>query len=71
MPADGGRGRFPDARAEAYRWKRVRRATDDLELTRLFMRHASISTTSEHYMHADKDELIAGMRRAEERWRKS
>lgn len=47
-----------------------RRATGDLELTRLFMRHASISTTSEHYMHADKDELIAGMRLAEERWSK-
>jgi integrase/recombinase XerC len=48
-----------------------RRATGDLELTRLFMRHASISTTSEHYMHADKDELIAGMRLAEERWKMS
>ena len=47
-----------------------RRATGDLELTRLFMRHASISTTSEHYMHADKTELIAGMRRLEERWEK-
>ena len=47
-----------------------RRATGDLELTRLFMRHASISTTSEHYMHADAEELIAGMRFAEARWRK-
>lgn len=47
-----------------------RRATSDLELTRLFMRHASISTTSEHYMHADQDELIAGMRLAEQRWTK-
>ena len=43
-----------------------RRATGDLELTRLFMRHASITTTSEHYMHADKSELIAGMHRFEE-----
>jgi len=47
-----------------------RRATGDLELTRLFMRHASISTTSKHYMHADKEELIAGMRLAEQRWKK-
>jgi integrase/recombinase XerC len=47
-----------------------RRATGDLELTRLFMRHASISTTSEHYMHADKEELIAGIRVLEERWNK-
>ena len=37
-----------------------RRATGDLELIRLFMRHASISTTSEHYMHADREELVAG-----------
>jgi hypothetical protein len=34
------------------------------------MRHASMSTTSEHYMHADQDELIAWVRLAEERWRK-
>lgn len=34
------------------------------------MRHASISTTSEHYMHADREALVAGMRLAEERWRK-
>ena len=47
-----------------------RRATGDLELIRLFMRHASISTTSEHYMHADREELVAGMPLAEERWRK-
>jgi integrase/recombinase XerC len=47
-----------------------RRATGDLELTRLFMRHASISTTSEHYMHADREELEAGMRLLEERWKK-
>ena len=46
-----------------------RRATGDLELTRKFMRHASISTTSEHYMHADQDELIAAMKLAGERWR--
>jgi integrase len=47
-----------------------RRATGDIELTRLFMRHASISTTSEHYMQADREELVAGMRLAAERWRK-
>ena len=46
-----------------------RRATGDLELTRKFMRHASISTTSEHYMHASQDELIAAMKLAGERWR--
>ena len=40
-----------------------RRATGDLELIGLYMRHASIATTSEHYMHADKAEVIAGMHR--------
>lgn len=34
-----------------------RRATGDLELTRVFLRHASISTTSAYYMHADEAEL--------------
>lgn len=47
-----------------------RRAGNDLELTRVFMRHASISTTSDYYMHAGQDELVAGMKRAEERWSK-
>jgi hypothetical protein len=36
----------------------------------MFMRRASVSTTSEHYIHADLEELVAGMRLAEERWRK-
>jgi hypothetical protein len=27
---------------------------------RLFMRYACISTTSEHYMHGDEEELLAG-----------
>jgi integrase/recombinase XerC len=47
-----------------------RRAGNDLELTRVFMRHASISTTSDFYMHAGQDELVEGMRRSEERWAK-
>jgi integrase len=34
-----------------------RRATGDLELTRVFLRHASISTTSAYYMHAGEEEL--------------
>jgi integrase len=46
-----------------------RRGGNDLELTRIFMRHASISTTSDYYMHAGREELIEGMRRAEERWK--
>jgi integrase/recombinase XerD len=47
-----------------------RRAGNDLELTRVFMRHKSITTTSDHYMHVDREELIRGMRLAEERWHK-
>jgi len=47
-----------------------RRDGNDLELTRLFMRDASISTTSDFYMHAGQDELVEGMRRSEVRWSK-
>lgn len=47
-----------------------RRAGNDLELTRVFMRHPSISTTSDYYMHSDRQELVEAMRRAEERWGK-
>lgn len=46
-----------------------RRAGNDLELTRAFMGHKPITTTSDHYMHVDRAELIPGMRLAEERWR--
>jgi integrase len=45
-----------------------RRAGNDLELTRLFMRHASITTTSDYYMHADQAELVEAMHRAGARW---
>jgi integrase len=45
-----------------------RRSGNDLELTRVFMRHQSISTTSEFYMHTDRDELVEGMRKAAARW---
>jgi hypothetical protein len=34
------------------------------------MRHASISTTSDYYMHPDEAELVAAMERAGERWAK-
>lgn len=44
------------------------RATGNLELTRMFMRHASVSTTSESYMHLDRDDLVAAMRTTGERW---
>ena len=66
----GGAADFPMHELRHTAGNEFRRATGDLELTRLFMRHASISTTSEHYMHADKSELIAGMHQLEERWGK-
>jgi integrase/recombinase XerC len=47
-----------------------RRTVKDLELTRVFMRHASITTTSEHYMHASRDELVRAMRLVDKNWRK-
>jgi integrase/recombinase XerC len=68
--ATAGAADFPMHELRHSAGNEFRRATSDLELTRVFMRHASISTTSEHYMHADRDELVAGMRLAEGRWRK-
>jgi hypothetical protein len=47
-----------------------RRAGNDLELTRVFMRQASISTTSDYYMHPDRNELVAAMKLAADRWNK-
>jgi integrase len=47
-----------------------RRATGDLELTRAFMRHASVSTTSEYYMHVDREEIVKGMAQAARRSRR-
>jgi integrase len=44
------------------------RATGNLELTRMFMRHDSISTTSEAYLHLDRDDLIEAMQLAGARW---
>lgn len=45
------------------------RAVHDLELTRQFMRHKSIMTTSDVYMHLDRDDLTNAMIQASERWR--
>lgn len=47
------------------------RATSDLELTRLFMRHAFISTASEHCIHTDREELDNAMRLLDDRWRRA
>jgi integrase/recombinase XerC len=45
------------------------RASHDLKLTQLFMRHASIQTTADYYLHPDADELVAGLEAVGERWR--
>lgn len=45
------------------------RATGDLKLTQKFMRHASIATTADEYLHLDTDDLIEGMRAADARWK--
>jgi integrase len=46
------------------------RATGDLKLTQMFMRHASISTTADVYLHLDRADLIVGMKKAQERWQR-
>jgi integrase len=63
-----GAAHFPMHELRHTAGNEFRRATGDLELTREFMRHASITTTSENYMHADRDELVDGMREAAKRW---
>lgn len=45
------------------------RAVHDLELTRQFMRHRSIMTTSSVYMHMDREDLTNAMLKAADRWR--
>jgi integrase len=59
---------FPMHELRHHAGDEFRRAGNDLELTGVFMRHASISTTSDYYMHPDQDELVAGMQRAGARW---
>jgi integrase len=44
------------------------RASHDLKLTQVFMRHESIRTTADYYLHPDADELVAGLAAVAERW---
>ena len=44
------------------------RANRDLKLTQMFMRHESIRTTADYYLHPDQGELIAGLKAVAERW---
>jgi hypothetical protein len=37
----------------------------------MFMRHASISTTADAYLHLDRADLIVGMKKAQERWQRT
>jgi integrase len=37
------------------------RASGDLKLTQMFMRHESIRTTADYYLHPDAAELVAGL----------
>jgi integrase len=63
-----GAADFPMHELRHHAGDEFRRAGNDLELTRVFMRHESTTTTSEFYMHPDEAELRAGMARAGERW---
>jgi site-specific recombinase XerC len=44
------------------------RANKDLKKTQLFMRHRSITTTADVYVHLDREELEEAMRIAYLRW---
>jgi integrase len=39
----------------------MQRANGDLRLTQLFLRHESIRTTADYYLHPDEAELVAAM----------
>ena len=45
------------------------RASKDLKRTQMFMRHRSITTTADTYMHLDRADLEESMRLACLRWR--
>lgn len=63
-----GSGDFPMHELRHTAGTEFMRATGNLELTRMFMRHASISTTSEAYLHLDRGDLIEAMQLAGARW---
>lgn len=44
------------------------RANKDLKLTQLFLRHESIRTTADYYLHPDEAELVAGLLAAGDAW---
>jgi integrase len=44
------------------------RANHDLKLTQLFLRHESIRTTADYYLHPDEAELVAGLHAAGAAW---
>ncbi|CAN5192066.1 tyrosine recombinase XerC [soil metagenome] len=44
------------------------RATGNLELTRKFLRHANVATTSESYMHLDDRDLVEAMQLVGSKW---
>jgi integrase/recombinase XerD len=44
------------------------RASGDLKRTQMFMRHKSITTTADTYMHLDREDLEQAMKLAYVRW---
>jgi integrase len=59
---------FPNARATAHGWHRVPPGFEGPEETQMFMRHKSITTTADTYMHLDREDLEEAMRFADLRW---
>ena len=58
----------PPARASRPAHLSFPRASDDLKRTQMFMRHQSITTTADTYMHLDRDDLEEAMKLAYARW---
>ena len=67
-PQRGGRRSLPDARLRRTAGTEFHRAGGDLKKTQMFVRHKSITTTADTYMHLDRDDLEQAMKLAHIRW---
>lgn len=66
--AEAGVEHFPMHELRHTAGTEFHRASKDLKRTQMFMRHRSITTTADTYMHLDRQDLEDAMRLAEIRW---
>jgi integrase len=66
--AEAGVDHFPMHELRHTAGTEFHRASKDLKKTQMFMRHKSITTTADTYMHLDREDLEEAMRLAYLRW---